>query len=188
MHEELVSTHLLERCKSGDHQAWAELVGMTHREVYTLCYRILRDPDDASEATQDAYLKVFKGLGGFRGDAAFTTWLYRVASNTAISKQRSRKRRRSREVSDDELEQVAGSASTEAAAGARFDVAAVERALQALPEHHRTAVVMKDVYGWSIEEIATQLKISETAAKVRVHRARKRLKDMMYGEGSEEQG
>ena len=185
---ELVTPELLERCKAGDEGAWNQLVEATHREVYTLCLRILRNPDDAAEATQDAYLKAWRSLKGFRGDAMFTTWLYRVAANTAISKHRSRKRRRSHEsgVTDEVLGQVAATGSTEATAGANLEVRDLERALALLPEHYRSAVVLRDVYGFSIEEIAGQLKITETAAKVRVHRGRKKLKDMLYPEPSEE--
>jgi RNA polymerase sigma-70 factor (ECF subfamily) len=183
---ELVPNELVERCRQGDENAWAELVEATHREVYTLCLRILRDPDDAAEATQDAYLKAFRGLQGFRGDALFTTWLYRVAVNAAISKQRGRKRRRGLETgTDDEaLSQIASGADTEAQVAARIDVRALEQALDSLPEHYRSAVVLRDIYGFSIEEIAKQLKISETAAKVRVHRARKMLRDAVFSEGS----
>jgi RNA polymerase sigma-70 factor (ECF subfamily) len=186
---ELVSAELVRRCKKGDESAWTELVRATHREVYTLCLRILRDPDDAAEATQDAYLRAWRGLGGFRGDAMFTTWLYRVATNAAISKQRSRKRRREQEVrtDDDVLALIPSAASTEAAAETRIDLAALEEALEALPELYRSAVVLRDVYGMSIEEISERVGISESAAKVRVHRGRKRLKEMMFsasgGEG-----
>ena len=185
---ELVTPELLERCKSGDEGAWSQLVEATHREVYTLCLRILRNPDDAAEATQDAYLKAWRSLKGFRGDSMFTTWLYRVAANTAISKHRSRKRRRSHEsgVTDEVLGQVAATGSTEATAGANLEVRDLERALALLPEHYRSAVVLRDVYGFSIEEIAGQLKVTETAAKVRVHRGRKKLKDMLYPEASKE--
>jgi RNA polymerase sigma-70 factor (ECF subfamily) len=182
---ELVSPELVERCRQGDERAWAELVEATHREVYTLCLRILRDPDDAAEATQEAYLKAFRGLKGFRGEAMFTTWLYRVAANAAISKQRGRKRRRSLEVmgEDEQLAQVpAPATSTEAQATARIDVEALEAALASLPEHYRSAVVLRDVYGFSIEEIARRLKISQTAAKVRVHRGRKHLRSVVFSE------
>ena len=68
---ELVSSELVEACKKGDEVAWARLVEATHREVYSLCLRILRDPHDAAEATQDAYLKAWRALGGFRGEAMF---------------------------------------------------------------------------------------------------------------------
>ncbi|MEA2459964.1 MAG: polymerase sigma-70 factor, subfamily [Actinomycetota bacterium] len=78
------------------------------------------------------------------------------------------------------------SASTEDAADARLDLRAVESALELLPEHYRSALVLKDVYGFSIEEIAKELKISETAAKVRVHRARKKVKELVYPESAGE--
>lgn len=184
----LVEVEIVERARRGDEDAWRELVGATHREVYSLCLRILRDPDDASEATQDAFLKAWRGLKGFRGDAQFTTWLYRIATNAAISKHRSRKRRRTWEsgAEDDVLVQIAGSDSTEAQAGARLDLARVERALSRLPEHYRTAVVLRDVYGMSIDEIAHQMGISDTAAKVRIHRARKRLKEEVFDDGQGE--
>ena len=176
---------LVDRCKRGDEDAWAELVEATYRDVYTLCLRILGDPDDAAEATQDAYLKAWRGLKGFRGDAMFQTWLYRVASNAAISKHRSRKRRRAHEarIEDEALTEIAGPGSVEATAGAKVEVAELEKALLRLPGHYREAVVLRDVYGLSIEEIAKQLKLSNTAAKVRVHRGRKRLKDMMFPDG-----
>lgn len=185
---ELVSAELVRRCKKGDESAWTELVRATHREVYTLCLRILRDPDDAAEATQDAYLRAWRGLGGFRGDAMFSTWLYRVATNAAISKQRSRKRRREQEVrsDDDVLALIPSAASTEATAETRLDLAALEQALEALPELYRSAVVLRDVYGMSIEEISQRVGISESAAKVRVHRGRKRLREMMFSATSGE--
>lgn len=183
---ERVSFELVERCKQGDERAWSELVEATYRDVYTLCLRILGNPHDASEATQDAYLKAWRGLQSFRGDAMFETWLYRVASNSALSKHRSRRRRQSHEsgLQDDVLTEIPATGSVEATAGARIEVRELEAALARLPEQHRTVVVLRDVYGMNIEEIAKQLGISETAAKVRVHRARKRLRDMLF-EGAE---
>lgn len=179
---DLVPLELVERCRQGDQSAWNELVEATHREVYTLCLRILRDPDDAAEATQDAYLKAWRGLKGFRGDALFSTWMYRVATNAALSKARGRKRRRSHEIGaeDEVLGRMPAAGSTEDAADARLDLRAVEAALAMLPEHYRSALVMKDVYGLSVEEIAGQLKISQTAAKVRIHRARKKVKELVF--------
>jgi RNA polymerase sigma-70 factor, ECF subfamily len=186
--EELVSAELVERCKQGDETAWTKLVEATQREVYTLCLRVLRNPDDAAEATQDTYLKVWRGLKGFRGDAMFTTWLYRVAMNAAISRQRSRSRKREHETSgeDEMLAQLPGIESIEAVAGARIDVKILESGLDRLPELYRSAVVLRDVYGCSIDEIAGLLKISPAAAKVRVHRGRKKLKEMLWSQIAEE--
>lgn len=179
---EAVSPELIEACKRGDEKAWAELVEITHREVYTLCLRILRDADDAADATQDAYLKAWRGLKGFRGDAQFSTWLYRVASNAAISKHRSRRRKRIHEttVEEERVAQVPSLASTESAAAARLEVREVERALASLPAVYREAVLLRDVYDLPIEEIAKQLGISQTATKVRIHRGRKKLRDVLW--------
>lgn len=184
---DLVSVELIEACRRGDEAAWREVVESTHREVYTLCLRILKDPDDAAEATQDSYLKAWRGLAGFRGEARFSTWLYRVATNAAISKLRSKKRRTSREVQgdDDWLAEMPSPASTEASAGRRSDLRRVEQAIQTLPDQLRVAVLLRDVYGLSTEEAARQMDCSVTAAKVRVHRARKRLKELLYEEDEE---
>jgi RNA polymerase sigma-70 factor (ECF subfamily) len=186
---ERVSEALLQRCRDGDESAWTELVDATYREVYALCLRILRNPDDAAEATQDAYLKAWRGLARFRGDSAFTTWLYRIAANAAISRHRSRQRRRSREsdVGEDGLADIASPASTEDSASARMDLRELERAVASLPELYRLPLVMRDVYGLSTDEVAQELKISETATKVRIHRARKMLKSQMFDQTEEEE-
>lgn len=180
-----VPSELIDRCKDGDQAAWTELVEATYRGVYTLCLRILRDPHDAAEATQDAYLKAWKGLGGFRGDATFDTWLYRVATNAALSKHRSRRRKREHETGVDEeaLDRRAGSYSTEDQGGARLELRDLEAALHRLPEHYRQSVLLRDVYGLTMEEIAKELKCSVTAAKVRVHRGRKKLKEIVFPDG-----
>jgi RNA polymerase sigma-70 factor (ECF subfamily) len=179
---EVVPAHLVERCRAGDEDAWAKLVEVTYREVYSLCLRILRNPDDAAEATQDAYIKAWRGLRSFRGDAQFTTWLYRVAANAAISRLRSRKRRWDRETraEDEALQQIPAPTSTEEIAGARLELGLVDRALAQLPANYRGAIVLRDVYGLTIEEMAKELGITAVAAKVRLHRARKRLRELVY--------
>lgn len=179
---EVVSPDLVERCKAGDELAWSILVEATYRDVYTLCLRILGHPEDAADATQDAFSKAWRGLGSFRGDAAFTTWLYRIATNAAISKHRSRTRRRRYESAgdDESMARIEAPGSLEATAGARLDVELLAAALDRLPEHYRTAVVLRDVYGLSIEEIAREMKISVTAAKVRIHRGRKKLRELAW--------
>ena len=179
---ELVPASLVERCKRGDEGAWKELVELTHRDVYSLCLRVLRDPDDAAEATQDAYLKAWRGLKGFRGEAMFTTWLYRVAANAAVSKLRRRTRRWQHETGASDDVDIPAATDTEQEAVARLELRAVEKALAQLPDHYRSAVVLRDVYGFSIDEIAQQQGVSETAAKVRVHRGRRKLKAALYPE------
>ncbi|CAN5669974.1 RNA polymerase sigma factor RpoE [soil metagenome] len=177
-----VSSELIDRCRAGDERAWNELVETTYRDVYGLCLRILVDPEDARDTTQEAYLKVWRSLSGFRGEAQFGTWLYRVAANAAISKHRSRKRQRAHVLGFDEdaMSRIPAPGSVEEAVEASVGAGELEAALRLLPDHHRAAVVLRDVYGMSIPEIAGALKVSETAAKVRVHRARKRLRELVF--------
>ena len=185
--QETVPLEVVERCRRGDEQAWRQLVEATQRDVYTLCYRILQNRDDAADATQDAYVRAWRGLRSFRGESLFTTWLHRVAVNAAISKHRSRGRIRGYEMEgEDVLRDVASSASVESDADVRFDIEALEREIARLSDTYRLPVLLKDVYGLSIEEVAGHLKISPTATKVRLHRARKRLRDALLDTGAGE--
>src|SRR5947209_19542520 len=88
----MVNRQLLAACRNGDQRAFEEVVRLTHRQVYTQAYRLVGDRQDAEDVAQDAYLRVFRGLSGFRGDAQFETWLYRIVANAAMSYLRRRHR------------------------------------------------------------------------------------------------
>ncbi len=175
-----VPAEVVERCRRGDESAWTELVDASYREVYTLCLRVLGNPEDAAEATQDAFVKAWRGLKGFRGDAAFTTWLYRIAMNAAVSKLRSRKRR-ARDTSLDEagFDHTPSKDSTEESVAARLEVGRVERALATLPEQYRATIVLRDVYGLSYEEIAAEVGAPLGTVKSRIHDAREVVRPLL---------
>src|ERR671931_1657133 len=88
----MVSHELLAACRRGDRDAFEEVVRRTHRHVYTQALRLVGDPQEAEDVAQEAYLRVYRGLAGFRGDAQFETWLYRIVSNAAMSHLRKRRR------------------------------------------------------------------------------------------------
>src|ERR671922_3072092 len=88
----MVSRELLDACRRGEREAFEELVDRTHRQVYTLAYRLVGDRHEAEDVTQEAYLRVHRSLRGFRGDARFETWLYRIVANAAMSHLRRRGR------------------------------------------------------------------------------------------------
>jgi RNA polymerase sigma-70 factor (ECF subfamily) len=181
----MVSRELLAACRNGDPRAFEEVVRLTYRHVYTQALRIVGDRQEAEDVSQDAYLRVFKGLDGFRGEAQFETWLYRIVANAALSHLR-RRRRFGELVVDPEDETSEPSAPSEFAERT-VDRESLSRALQALPVSLRSVVVLKDVYGLSCQEIGDQIGVSEGAVKVRLHRARKRLKDMLFeGDVSDE--
>ena len=178
-----MSRELLAACRRGDPRAFEEVVRLTHRQVYTQAFRLVGDRQDAEDVAQDAYLRVFRGLAGFRGDAQFETWLYRIVANAAMSHLRRLGR----------FGDVLGEEDTRADAPSslRLEEQAMDRhaltaALGALPLSSRVVVILKDVYGLSCQDIGEEIGISEGAVKVRLHRARKRLKDELFGQVSDE--
>jgi RNA polymerase sigma-70 factor (ECF subfamily) len=173
----MVEPELLARCRRGDPAAFEEVVRRTYRHVYTQALRLVGDRHDAEDVAQEAYLRVFRGLPGFRGDARFETWLYRVVANSALSflRRRGRFGEVLAEPEDGPREEPADPRVGEALA----DRDLLVRALEALPASLRTVVVLKDVYGLSCEEIGEELGVSEGAVKVRLHRARRRLREML---------
>lgn len=173
-----VPRELVEACKRGEPGAFDELVRETHRSVYSLIYRIVGNPDDAADVTQDVYLRVWRGLRSFRGDAEVTTWLYRVAANAALTFIK-RRARQGAPVDPGEMRDVPVADGTEQ----RADAEVLEAALAKLPPQQRAVVVLKDVYGWTCEEIGRRMGATEGAIKVRLFRARQRLADDLASSG-----
>lgn len=171
---------LVSRAKAGDRDAFDRLVRATYADTYALAYRLTGNEDDACDVVQDTYLRAYRSLGGFRGDAAFTTWLYRITANCASTQLTQRGRTRHEELFDDAPvpdERLASD--PEAMAGVSFDRDRVAAALASLPDRLRVVVVLRDIYDLPHEAIATELGISETAAKVRLHRARRKLREKL---------
>lgn len=167
--------------KAGDRGSFDDLVRITYADTYTLAFRLTGDEEDARDVVQESYLRAYRGLRRFRGDAQFTTWLYRITSNCAATQMGKRSRHRheeiDEEIADDDLRVAADpEASLEAAAlRDRLQVA-----LLGLPPRLRTVVVLRDVYDLPHESIAAELGISVSAAKVRLHRARRRLREDLF--------
>ena len=143
--------------------------------VYGLCLRLAAEPGRAEELTQDVFVRVWQKLGGFRGESAFGTWLYRLAVNTVLDALRSDGRRASRISFTDELASLDTPAPrVEPAAG--LDL---EKAVAALPPGARTVFVLHDVEGYRHEEIAALTGIAEGTSKGQLHRARRLLREML---------
>jgi RNA polymerase sigma-70 factor (ECF subfamily) len=175
---------LVHAAREGDRQAFDELVRRTYVDTYTLALRLTADEEDARDVLQEAYLRAWKGLPRFRGDAQFSTWMYRITANTAYSlvKRRRRHRVEALDAILDEPVELRAEAQPESAAESAALLDRLSAALDELPPKLRVLVVLKDVYGLSHEEIAAELGISVSAAKVRLHRGRKRLRDLLYDE------
>jgi RNA polymerase sigma-70 factor (ECF subfamily) len=172
---------LVSLAKEGDQQAFEELVKRTYSDSYTLALRLTGDEDDARDVVQESYLRAYRGLKRFRGDAQFTTWLYRITANCASNQLRRRARHRHEEL-DDETGPVVEAADHDPASLAEASDlrTRVEDALAELPPRLRAVVVLRDVYDLPHEAIAAELGISESAAKVRLHRARRKLRAQVF--------
>jgi RNA polymerase sigma-70 factor (ECF subfamily) len=177
---------LIEAAQQGDREAFDELVRQTFVDTFTLACRLTGNEEDARDVVQDAYLRAWRAIGKFRGDAQFSTWMYRITANASATHLRKRQRHRAEPLDD-----VAEPADTrrDAEPSAAFESAdalgQVAAAIDELPPKLRTVVVLKDVYDLPHEAIAQELGISVAAAKVRLHRARRRLRDELYEQGAE---
>lgn len=172
---------LVVRAQAGDEQAFEDLVNATYADSYTLARRLTGNDDDARDVVQEAYLRAYRSLDRFRGEARFSTWMYRITANCASTYVGRRRRHRHDELHED-LVVVETRADLDPAA--RADAAdlrgRVSAALDDLPPKLRAVVVLRDVYDLPHEAIAAELGISESAAKVRLHRARRKLKDKVF--------
>jgi RNA polymerase sigma-70 factor (ECF subfamily) len=172
------------RARDGSRSAFAALVARYQDRIYRLAMRMSRNPSDAEEITQDAFLQAHRGIGSFHGEARFGTWLYRIAVNQALMLRRSAKRRptQSLEALCPDAGDV-GITPHAAAEGAddllhRKDLAQrAYGALSRLDEAHRVAVVLRDLEGLSADEAADVLGISPDAVRQRAHRARLKLRE-----------
>jgi RNA polymerase sigma-70 factor (ECF subfamily) len=168
---------LVAAAQAGDRSAFDDLVRATYIDSYTLAYRLTGDEDDARDVVQEAYLRAYRGLKRFRGDAQFSTWMYRITANCAATFLGKRTRNRHDELTD---ELVGDERATTVEPEASVDAAAARDRLQAalrrLPPRLRAVVVLRDVYDLPHESIAAELGITESAAKVRLHRARHKLR------------
>lgn len=170
---------LAEAARDGDVAAFGQLVVATSPQIHALVLRLVRDEHDAGDVVQETYLRAFRAIGGFRSQAAVTTWLYRIAANCS-STHLSRRRSHDELAADLPLVDLRAERDQEAAASGADDRARLLAALDALPGPLRSVVVLHDVYDLSHEAIASELGISRAASKVRLHRARRRLRDALF--------
>jgi RNA polymerase sigma-70 factor, ECF subfamily len=192
-----VDPALVKACQRGEPGALDTLIRATYADVYALCRRMLADPDEAADATQEVYLRVMRSVLGFRGESAFGTWLHRVTVNVCLTALRKRSKARAAgmvaggtpfALPGDE----AGLASTRDAPedlAVTADLAArSEAALATLPEDARAVVVLRDIEGLSTKEVADLLGVTENVVKVRLHRAHARLRTLILGDVTAEDG
>jgi len=167
---------LARRAAGGDSGALDELLRAHSALVHGVCRRILGNPDDALDATQEALLSIARKIGSFDGRAKFSTWAYRVATNAALDESRRRGRRPVPSESLPETTRNAALGTAEAAVADRLDV---EAALAQLTPEYRAAVALRDLVGMDYAEIADVLGIPAGTVRSRISRGRAALADLL---------
>ena len=180
---------LLEGTLAGDEDAFAELVGRYRNKITSYIYRMINDYDGAVDLAQETFMRVYRAAGRYQTTHAFSTYIYRIATNLAISELRKRKRRRLVSLtglltSADGEEVIDFNPPDEQPLQDVVLVdaerrAVVKRAISTLPERYRAPLVLRDVEGKSYDEIAAILGTSEGTVKSRINRARNFLRDKM---------
>jgi RNA polymerase sigma-70 factor (ECF subfamily) len=192
------SEELLRRLQQGDESALTELAAQYGSKIYQLAFRYLRNHEDAEEVTQDVLYKVFRKVGEFRGDAALSSWIYRITFNSAMSRLRSASYQRAQ----DEQREPVPVEGEDATVTSMQEVAdwsnmadehllraqlrrRLVRAVLALPAIYRAPVVLRDLQGMSTEEASAMLRVKDQTLKSRLHRGRlilrKQLADFAGG-------
>ena len=192
--DRLNDRQLIRRLQTGDAEAVSELADRYSHRIFQMALRHMKNREDAEEVTQDVLLKVYRKIDRFRGDAALSSWIYRITFNTAMSRLRTHRAHRAAEAERDRMFSVRNEAASEVptprqpADWSRMPDEellrrqlreAVASALPRLPEIYRVPVVLRDIEGLSTEEASTRLRVKDQTLKSRLHRGRVMLRKQL---------
>jgi len=184
---------LIEELQAGSEDAFAWLIAHYHQPIYSLLSRTVRDRADAADLTQEVFVKIFRGIGGFHGQSSLRTWIYRIALREASNERRWWMRHKQQEIPIEQEMEQRGSGSPVRVkdmlvdpAESPFDMAVrqenrarVEQALRQVPEPFRTALILRDIEGFVYEEVAAIEGVNLGTVKSRLVRGRACLKALL---------
>ena len=170
---------LAQSAANGDMIAFEELYQRHHRRVYSICLRMLQNASEAEDLTQDVFIQLYRKIGSFRGDSAFTTWLHRLTVNQVLMHFRKRtvKFEKTTEEGETPVQIVNGTSNPNKMP--IVDKIALENAIQQLPEGYKNVFVLHDVEGYEHEEVAKILGCSVGTSKSQLHKARLKLRKLL---------
>ena len=181
---------LIRRAQEGDQSAFGELVTMYEKKVYALAFRMCKNPSDAEEAAQEAFLSAWQGLKFFRGESSFSTWLYRLTSNACIDHMRKEQRHAGAaalSLDDEETyidaEDTASPTPQEAVERKELREL-IEEGLQSLTPEHREVLILREMHQLSYDEIAETLSLDLGTVRSRISRGRKQLQKFLLKTGN----
>ena len=179
----------IDAARDGDPQAFEQLIHLYEKRVLALTRRMCKNPADAEEAAQEAFLAAWQGLKFFRGESSFSTWLYRLASNACVDLLRREGRHQTAagpSLNDEESTlELPDEAPTPHVLAEQAELRAqIEEGLAALPEEYRTVLVLREIHQQSYDEIAEILSLDLGTVKSRISRGRKRLRKFLLESGN----
>lgn len=181
---EAATTQLIKKAQKGDVRAFEQVVEQYYIKIYNIALGYMGNPHDAEDAAQDALIKIHNAIGGFRFKSKFSTWVYRITVNACTD--RIRKKKTAGSVSSEELGEAdlgADDRTPEAYAMKKEAVSVLRKAVSSLKEEHKTVIVLRDINGFSYDEIAKLTGCSVGTVKSRISRARTALKDALIEDG-----
>ena len=170
---------LIARLQKRDEAAFEELIRQYEKKVYTLCFRMCGNSEDAEEAAQDAFLALWRGIDRFRQESSLSTWIYRLATNTCIDTLRRRKKQSGSVSLDDDT-----SPQPQETVEHREAQKLLQEGLSALPEEYRKVLILREIEGLSYTEIAESASIELGTVKSRISRGRSLLRNFLSGNGN----
>jgi len=179
----------IDAARKGDQEAFAELVRLYEKKVFALTARMCKNPDDAAEAAQEAFLAAWQELPSFRGDSAFSTWLYRLASNACIDLRRREGRHWDAAGpsfnDEDHPVDIPDTAATPQELSERRELREeIEAGLASLSPEHRQVLILREIHQLAYDEIAKVLQLDQGTVKSRINRARKHLRNFLLQRGN----
>ena len=185
----MIEHELLNRARDGDQAAFGELVRLYEKKVYALTLRMCKNPEDAAEAAQEAFLAAWQGLKFFRGESSFSPWLYRLASNASVDLLRREQRHKAAagpSLNDEDtfIDIVDDAPSPQLSAERRELKEQVEAGLRELTPEHRAVLILREMHQLSYDEIAQSLDIDVGTVKSRISRGRKQLRNFLIASGN----
>lgn len=178
---------LIARLQKRDEAAFEELIRQYEKKVYTLCFRMCGNSEDAEEAAQDAFLALWRGIDRFRQESSLSTWIYRLATNACIDTLRRRKKQIGSVSLDDEelfVDAVDTSPQPQETVEHRETQKLLQEGLSALPEEYRKVLILREIEGLSYTEIAESASIELGTVKSRISRGRSLLRNFLSGNGN----
>ena len=170
---------LTQAAGQGDMEAFEALYVRHYRRVYSLCLRMVANVTEAEDLTQEVFVHLFRKLGSFRGESAFTTWLHRLTVNHVLMHFRKRGVRLEKTTEEGDVPEQVEVGSDKPQAMPVIDRIALDKAIGQLPPGYRTVFVLHDVEGYEHEEIANMLGCSVGTSKSQLHKARMRLRELL---------